>query len=675
LGNSGTALLTNCTVSGNTANALDTAGGIDTSSVDSDASTTLVNCTVAGNTNLNAAGPGGLFAGRYGSGQASVTLGNTIVADNSGFQFGTAGAAVGPGTFVSQGYNLIGDTPGVFTPLATDLPGLNPLLAPLGNYGGPTQTMALLPGSPAINAGSNGLAVDPSGNLLLTDQRGLARIVNGPVDIGAFESRGFVLGVAGATNQQTTVFTPFAAPLSVGVISPFGEPVQGGLVTFFAPPSGASAIFPLGNQATINASGLVSQPVFANAATGSYNVTASANGAAQPAAFTLTNLPGISLNPASLPDATAGVAYSQTLTASGGAGGPYTFAVTAGALPAGFTLSSSGVLSGSTTTATSSSFTVTPTDNSGFTGSQAYTLTVDPAAAASFALSGFPAPTTAGVAGTFTVTAHDAFGNVATGYGGTVHFTSSDSQAVLPASAMLSGGTGTFSATLKTAGSQSLTATDTMKASLTGSQTGIAVNPAATSQFVVTGFPSPVTAGVAGTFTVTAEDAYGNVTPGYSGTVHFSSSDPQAALPANATLTNGVGHFSATLNTAGTQSLTATDAANAAITGSEGGIQVNPGAATHFGLAGPSGVTAGSAFNLTVTALDAYGNAATGYRGTVKFASSDNSAKLPGKYTYTASDQGVHTFTGLVLKKKGWQTITVFDASNNILGTFSVDVL
>jgi hypothetical protein len=654
--NFGLLALTNSTLAGNSAGNF--GGGIG-----NDASAALSNCTLSGNA---AAMGGGIDANN-----GTLTVANTIVAGNS--------ASTGPdvnGTIASQGYNLFGDPSGAAGLQTSDLRNLDPLLAPLGNYGGPTQTMALLPGSPAINAGSNGLAVDPSGNPLLTDQRGLSRIVNGPVDIGAFESRGFVLGVAGATNQQTTVFTPFAAPLSVGVISPFGEPVQGGLVTFFAPPSGASAIFPLGNQATINASGLVSQPVFANATTGTYNVTASANGAAEPAVFTLTNLPGIALNPASLPDATAGIAYSQTLTASGGAGGPYAFAVTAGALPAGFTLSSSGVLSGSTTTAATSSFTVAATDHSGFTGSQAYTLTVDPAVAASFVVSGFPSPTTAGVAGNFSVVARDAFGNVATGYGGTVHFTSSDRQAVLPANATLSGGTGTFNATLKTAGSQSLTAQDTLNASLSGSQSGIVVNPAATSKFVVSGFPSPVTAGVAGTFTVTAEDTFGNLTPAYTGTVHFSSSDPQAVLPANATLTNGTGTFSATLKTAALQSLTATDTTNGTITGSQTGITVTPGVVTHFVFVGPFSVTSGRAFNLTVKAVDAYGNVATGYRGTVKFASSDNSATLPGKYTFTAADNGMHPFTGLVLKKRGTQTITVFDGSNSsILGTISINVL
>jgi hypothetical protein len=60
----------------------------------------------------------------------------------------------------------------------------------------------------------------------------------------------------------------------------------------------------------------------------------------------------------------------------------------------------------------------------------------------------------------------------------------------------------------------------------------------------------------------------------------------------------------------------------------------------------------------------------------VKSASSDNSATLPGKYTFLTSDNGVHTFTGLVLKKKRAQTITVFDGSDNsILGTISIDVL
>src|SRR5205814_837856 len=128
---------------------------------------------------------------------------------------------------------------------------------------------------------------------------------------------------------------------------------------------------------------------------------------------------------------------------------------------------------------------------------------------------------------------------------------------------------------------------------------------AATSQFVVTGFPSPVTAGTAGTFTVTAQDAYGNTTPTYSGTVAFTSNDPQATPPASATLTNGTGIFTATLKTAGARSITATDGS---ITGSQTGITVNPAAAVRLSISAPTGVTAVMPFMVTITALDAYGN-------------------------------------------------------------------
>src|SRR5205823_13898171 len=121
----------------------------------------------------------------------------------------------------------------------------------------------------------------------------------------------------------------------------------------------------------------------------------------------------------------------------------------------------------------------------------------------------------------------------------------------------------------------------------------IPVQPAAARGFIVAGFPSPATSGTAGSFTVTAKDPYGNVATGYSGTVHLSSSDPQAVLPADATLNNGTGLFSATLKTAGYQSITATDTRTATITGAQAGIRVLP-------LAGIAGPTAG-ALNQTLT--------------------------------------------------------------------------
>jgi hypothetical protein len=114
---------------------------------------------------------------------------NTIIAGN---RSGSISTDV-KGTFVSQGYNLIGnpETSSGFSAANYDI--LNPsggaMLAPLGNNGGPTPTHALLIGSAAINAGNNALAVDPAnGNrILTTDQRGFARIIGSSVDIGSFE--------------------------------------------------------------------------------------------------------------------------------------------------------------------------------------------------------------------------------------------------------------------------------------------------------------------------------------------------------------------------------------------------------------------------------------------------------------------------------------------------------
>lgn len=86
-----------------------------------------------------------------------------------------------------------------------------------------------------------------------------------------------------------------------------------------------------------------------------------------------------------------------------------------------------------------------------------------------------PGSSGAGLSFTFTVTALDAANNVASSYSGTVHFTSSDTTAVLPHDSTLMSGTGTFSATLTTAGFQTLTATDTVSASLMGSLSVTAV--------------------------------------------------------------------------------------------------------------------------------------------------------------------------------------------------------
>ena len=324
--------------------------------------------------------------------------------------------------------------------------------------------------------------------------------------------------------------------------------------------------------------------------------------------------------------------------------------------------------------------------NDGVHGDELWALNTSNAAPApSLGVSGFPATTTAGVGSSFTVAAKNADGTTNTGYTGTVQFSSTDLQATIVdpttgKSVALQGftytftaadaGTHTFSATLKTAGAQSITAADTTTAGLTATDGNITVNPAAASTMNVSGFPSTITAGAAGNFTVTLRDQYGNIATGYTGTVRFTSSDAKAVLPANYTFTAadaGQRTFSATLKKAGTQSLTAADTLASPLTASEGGITVNAAAASKFIISAPSTVTAGVPFSLTLTVEDAYGNIVTGYVGTVHFKSTDRTATLPANYTFTAVDKGVHTFVGLVLRKRGKQTITITDKLHSIL--------
>jgi hypothetical protein len=110
-----------------------------------------------------------------------------------------------------------------------------------------------------------------------------------------------------------------------------------------------------------------------------------------------------------------------------------------------------------------------------------------------------PACPTSGGCFSFTVTALDRFYHTATAYAGTVDFASSGGQAVLPAMSTLSNGAGTFSATLKTVGNQTLTATDTVASSITGASGSITDSGAAATRVTAI---SPSAGSVGGRSTV-----------------------------------------------------------------------------------------------------------------------------------------------------------------------------
>ena len=175
--NGGTMTLTNSTVSGNSSwNPQQGAGGGIFVSGASNATLTLNNSTVSNNS--AAVDGGGIWNG------GSTTLTNTIIANSpSGNDCS--------GTATSLGNNLDSDNSCNLTE-PTDLPNTDPLLGPLQANGGPTFTHALLPGSPAIDAGNPATPGSGGNACESTDQRGAARPQGSACDIGAYEFLGAI---------------------------------------------------------------------------------------------------------------------------------------------------------------------------------------------------------------------------------------------------------------------------------------------------------------------------------------------------------------------------------------------------------------------------------------------------------------------------------------------------
>ena len=172
--NLGTLALSNSTVSGNVLfRGFPEGGGIYNSGV-----ATISNSTISGNSAVYfGQGYGGGIGNIYGM----VTLQNSIVANNSDDNC--------HGTMSSNGYNLSSDATCNFTSTG-DLNNTDPVLGPLQYNGGPTQTMALPSGSPAVDAGNPNGCTDALGHLLTTDQRGQPRPGKqdtGGCDMGAYE--------------------------------------------------------------------------------------------------------------------------------------------------------------------------------------------------------------------------------------------------------------------------------------------------------------------------------------------------------------------------------------------------------------------------------------------------------------------------------------------------------
>jgi hypothetical protein len=251
-----------------------------------------------------------------------------------------------------------------------------------------------------------------------------------------------------------------------------------------------------------------------------------------------------------------------------------------------------------------------------------------------------------------------------------VHFTSSDGQAVLPADYTFVGadsGSHVFTATLKTVGIQTITSTDKSNGAIKGT-ISINVTPASTSKFKVTA-PASATVGASFSFTVTAQDNFGNTTPAYPGTVQFSSTDSIAQLPANSTLTAGTGSFNATLLSGGSQTLTATDSVATTITGTSGAINVSK---ANSNVSVTPSITIAYFKHPAILAVTVTNTAGTGTpTGTVRLL--DNGVQVPGA-SVALDGSGQASFSTLGLRFGDHTLSVAYNGDGNFNAQTSVTI-
>lgn len=444
---------------------------------------------------------------------------------------------------------------------------------------------------------------------------------NGPYTVG----QAFTLTVNGPTLAMTpapgTLTAPYGAPYSqaftaTGGTGPFTYAVTGAL------PAGLSL-----SGGTV--SGTPTVP-------GSYPITVTATdtgstGAGAPFSvaqnYTINvPAPTISVSPASLPNPVPATAYSQTITASGGAG-TNSFAVTAGSLPPGITLASSGALSGTSNQVGTYNFTVTATDGFGQTGSRVYSVTI-----AAPVLTMTPAP------GTLNAPYGAAFSRAFTANGGSGTY-SYALTGTLPSGLNFSGGTISGIPTVPGSYPITVTATD---ATITGvgAPFSIAQNytidvPAPTIVVSPAALPNPALG-----------SAYNQLLSATGGAISYNFAVTSGSLPSGISLDNG-GTLSGISYEAGTFNFTVTATDGYGQTGNRSyTITIAAPVLTMTPSAGGLNAPYGGAFSQTFSASGGTGNYSYAVTGTLPAGLSFSgntiagTATVPGNYaiTVTATD-------------------------------------
>ncbi|TDW97400.1 putative Ig domain-containing protein [Dinghuibacter silviterrae] len=322
------------------------------------------------------------------------TLTYTVI---SGPANGTLGGF--PGTVSSNGGNV---TPSGFTYTPTSgFSGTDAFTIQVSNGSLTAQTTinVVVNPQPAVTAVSGpsticasattALSSGPTGGTWSSDNTGIATVdpvtgivtgqAAGTTNILYTVTNGY--GCVDSASEAVTVNPTPAAPSAITGASAVNNE-QTGVAYSVSSVTGVTYTWSYsGTGVTINGTGnAVTLDFSATATSGTLSVTATSNCGVVSAASTLAiavSAPTITVAPATLPAATVGASYNQAVSATGGSG-TYTYAVTSGALPAGLSLSG-GTLSGTPTAGGTFNFTITATDAGSFTGSQAYTLTVNAA--------------------------------------------------------------------------------------------------------------------------------------------------------------------------------------------------------------------------------------------------------------------------------------------------------
>ena len=440
--------------------------------------------------------------------------------------------------------------------------GSNTFLAPLGYYGGTTQTMMPLPGSAAICAGT---AANATAASLTTDQRGNPRSTTAYsstacVDAGAVQTAYSLQFSATPSDPQhsNVAFTPVAAVQLLDnstAINLAGAPISmalnsGVLNGTASQNTGSTGVATFNGLSVATATKLSNDSLTASASAGPYTITA------QSSSFDVVAL---ILPAATLPDAQAGVSYSSAIAPATGGTAPIAYAITGGHLPNGLNFNTtSGAITGTPTeVGTAFSFTVTATDSANNTAQQTYTLNVT---APAIVIS----PTTAALtAGTYGVS----YSQSVTASGGTAPYTYSVSAGSLPTGLSLNANTGAITGTPTAANSATpytftITATDStsgagspFSASRSYTLTINKATPVVTLTVPSTQNPTFTQNAVTFTATVSFAAGAGTTLTGPTGTVAFTDTTTTTVLCATAALgtynaTTGMVTASCTVNDA-----------------------------------------------------------------------------------------------------------------------------